>query len=280
MIDSRKLAAVWGAASVALLAMSGAALADGYEQYAAPPPPPDTGRQFTYSFNLAGTSDYVFRGYSQTGRDPTIQGGADIGYGILYLGAWASGVDFGDQIFGPATSGADAQVEIDWYGGITPTWGPATFDFGVLYYTYPGANDFAGELDYVELKAGVSGELYKNLSAGLLLYWSPEYSGETGSVWTLEGKAGYEFHKIAMFTPTIDGVLGWQTGDNAGWKTLFANGDDSYLYWNAGLALAVDNITFDFRYWDTDVSNSGGFCTGPVFQCDAAFVFTAKVAVP
>ncbi len=28
---------------------------------------------------------------------------------------------------------------MDWYGGIKPTWGPATFDFGVIYYTYPGA---------------------------------------------------------------------------------------------------------------------------------------------
>jgi uncharacterized protein (TIGR02001 family) len=281
MITSRKLAAVCGAASVALLACTGAAFADGYEEYAAPPPPPpDEGRKFTYSFNLAGTSDYIFRGFSQTGRDPTIQGGADIGYGMLYLGTWASGVDFGDQILGPAVSGADAQVEIDWYGGITPTWGPANFDFGVLYYTYPGANDFAGNLDYVELKAGVSGALHQNLTTGLVVYWSPDYSGETGSVWTLEGKAAYEFHKLAMFTPTIDGLIGYETGNNVNWKAVFANGSSSYVYWNAGLALAVDNITFDFRYWDTNISNSGGFCTGPLFQCDSAFVFTAKVAVP
>jgi hypothetical protein len=84
MMTSRKLAAIWGAASVALLACAGAASADGYEQYAAPPPPPDEGRKFTYSFSLAGTSDYVFRGYSQTARDPTIQGSADFGYGIVY----------------------------------------------------------------------------------------------------------------------------------------------------------------------------------------------------
>jgi uncharacterized protein (TIGR02001 family) len=282
MIDSRELAAVWGAASVAMLAMSSAAFA-GEDIYAAPPPPAETGRKFTYSFNLAGTSDYVFRGYSQTARHPTVQGGADVSYGILYLGGWASGLEFGDN---PAVSGSDAQVEIDWYGGITPTWGPATFDFGVIYYTYPGANDFAGELDYVELKAGVSGEILPKLTAGFTTFWSPEYTAETGSVWTLEGKAGYEFRKLAMFTPTIDGALGWQKGDNVNWKALFANGDSSYLYWNVGLALAVDNITFDMRYWDTNVSNSNAalgttnFCDGGVFQCDSAFVFTAKVAVP
>jgi uncharacterized protein (TIGR02001 family) len=278
MTDSRKLAALCGAASVALFSVSGAAVADGYEGYAPPPPPKEAGREFTYQFNLAATSDYIFRGFSQSGRDPVMQGGMDITYGIFYAGGWASGIDFG----GPPSTGAgeDAEVEIDWYAGVTPTWGPASFDFGVIYYSYPGAGDRGGELDYVELKAGISGNIHQNLSTGLTLYWSPEYTGETGSVWTLEGSAGYDFHKVWVFTPTINGVLGWQTGDDAAWKGVFANGDSSYLYWNAGLALAVEALTFDFRYWDTDVSNTGGFCTGAVFQCDSAFVFTASVALP
>jgi uncharacterized protein (TIGR02001 family) len=284
MIEFRKLAAVWGAASVALVTLSGAVLADGYEEYSAPPPPVEEGRKFTYSFNLAGTNDYIFRGYSQSARDPVPQGGADITYGMLYLGVWASGIDFGGSP--PTGLGEDAQVEIDWYGGITPTWGPATFNFGVIYYNYPGAGDFLTELDYVELKAGVSGTLHQNLTTGITVYWSPEYTAETGSVWTIEGAAGYEFHKVHIFTPSITGVLGYQTGDEAAWKALFANGDDNYLYWNAGLVLAVDNISFDFRYWDTNVSNSNAalgttnFCNGALFQCDGAFVFTAKVAVP
>lgn len=278
MIDLRKLAAACGAASMAILAVCGTAAADGYDEYAAPPPPADEGRKFTYSFNLAATNDYIFRGFSQSARDPVPQGGLDISWGMLYAGVWASGVDFGGTA--PGGTGSDAQTEIDWYGGITPTWGPASFDFGVIYYTYPAATDFAAELDYVELKAGVSGEIRDNLSTGLTVYWSPEYTAATGSVWTLEGSAGYEFQKIAVFTPTISGVLGYQTGDNAGWKAAFANGSGSYTYWNAGLELGVENLSFDFRYWDTNVSNAGGFCTGTIFQCDSAFAFTAKVAVP
>ena len=79
----------------------------------------------------ASTSDYVFRGISQNDNDPTIQGGIDLGYGILYAGVWASGINF-DAIVN------DADLEVDWYGGIKPTWGPATFDFGVIYYTLSG----------------------------------------------------------------------------------------------------------------------------------------------
>jgi uncharacterized protein (TIGR02001 family) len=276
MIDSRKLAAVWGAASVALMAWSSAALADGYEQYSAPPPPADEGRKFTYSFNLAGTSDYVFRGISQTDNDPTVQGGIDLGYGMFYVGWWASGLDF------DAFSN-DAQVEMDWYGGIKPTWRQVTFDFAALYYSYPGGSFVAPltgpDLNYWEFKAGASGEVFKNFSLGGVVYWSPDYFGETGSVWTLEGNAGYTFHSVGPFTPSITGVLGYQTGDHNAF--LAFNGYDNYWYWNAGLAAAVENITFDFRYWGTNASNAvSDTLTCINNYCDDRFVFSVKVAVP
>ena len=82
----------------------------------------------------------------------------------------------------------DAQVEIDWYGGIKPTWnsplGTMNLDFGVIYYSYPGANpDFARprRSDYVELKAGYSwSALHPSLVTGTTVYWSPDYTFETG----------------------------------------------------------------------------------------------------
>ena len=92
MTHTSKLAAVCGAVGLALIAISGSAAADGYE--VAAPAAADEGRKFTYSFNIGATSDYVFRGISQTDNDPTIQGGIDLGYGILYAGWWASGLDF------------------------------------------------------------------------------------------------------------------------------------------------------------------------------------------
>jgi uncharacterized protein (TIGR02001 family) len=276
MTDYRKLAAACGVASVALFAGPGAAVADGYETAAPPSPPQEEARKFTYSFNIGAVSDYVFRGISQNDNDPTLQGGVDFGYGILYAGWWASGIDF-------EAGFNDAQVEMDWYGGIKPTWGPATFDLGVIYYTYPGEDwifpVIAGpQLNYVELKAGVSGELVKNFATGLTVYWSPEYFAETESVWTFEGVAGYTLHQVGPFTPAITGTLGYQTGGDvySAW-----NGFNHYWYWNAGLALAVEKITFDFRYWGTDASNavSDQFtCIND--YCDSRFVFSAKVVLP
>jgi len=188
-MNAFKLACLSGAAGAALLALIGSAAADGYEQYAPPPPPVDEGRKFTYQFNIAGTSDYVFRGISQTDNDPTMQGGLDVSYGILYAGGWASGVDFGEPPYTPGI-GADAWAEIDWYGGVKPTWtsplGPMDLDFGVIYYTYPGASDFLTELDYVEFKAGYSwSPLHPKLTTGANVYYSPNYYGSTGPVWTI-----------------------------------------------------------------------------------------------
>ena len=274
MTDTRKLAAVCGAASLALLAFKGAAVADGYE-ICAPPPPVEEGRKFTYSFNIDGTSDYVFRGISQTDNDPTIQGGIDLGYGILYAGWWASGLDFD-------AANSTAETEMDWYGGIRPTWGPVTFDLGAIYYSYPGAGYTPGntgpDLNYVEVKGGISGNLHKDWAAGLNVYWSPDYFGETGSVWTIEGNTAYTLPKVSFFVPSISGVVGYQTGNSS--YSAF-NGFNNYWYWNAGLALAVDALTFDFRYWGTDASNATSDALTCVnHYCDGRFVFTAKVALP
>jgi uncharacterized protein (TIGR02001 family) len=249
--------------------MTGGALADGYEGSVKDAPKPE--REFTYSFGITGTSDYVFRGFTQTDNDPTIQGTINVGYGIFYAGAWGSGLDFGDAP--NPTLGEDAQIEIDWYAGIKPTWGILTFDFGVIYYTYPGAGDSAAELDYVELKAGVSGEVFKNLTAGATVYWSPDYTLETGETWVVEGALAYALPQIWIFSPTVSGLVGYLDYQEAA-------GLD-YTYWNAGLSLAVDKITFDLRYWDTDISAADSPCAlGGLGSCDERFVFSVSVALP
>jgi uncharacterized protein (TIGR02001 family) len=287
-MNALRLAAICGAAGMAIAALAGTAAADGYEQYSAPPPPPaDEGRKFTYSFNIGATSDYVFRGITQSDNDPVPQGGIDLGYGIIYAGAWASGVDFGGT--GVPGDGLDAQTEIDWYGGIKPTWNvphfntTVTFDFGGIYYTYPAATDFLAELNYFEFKAGYSwSALHPSLVTGSTVYYSPDYFAETGRVWTLETYAAWTLPQAWVFVPVINGLVGWQKGDSDAGYFVNVNGtDDEYYYWNAGLALTVEKITFDFRYWDTNIGGDAGgpFCAGENF-CDERFVFSAKVVLP
>lgn len=271
----RKTVAALSVVSAACLSLTAPAFAGGSVK----DEPVPAGREFTWSVNAGGTTDYVFRGVSQSAEDPVIQGGVDIGYGIFYAGAWASGIEFGQTAAGRNV----ATVEVDYYAGIKPVLGPLTFDLGVIYYTYPGARDGGPgepfEQDYVEIKGGVSGSPFAKASLGFNVFYSPEYTGKQGETWTLEGTAGYELPKVFIFTPTIGGTLGTVLGD-VGDGFVAANGKDEYLYWNVGLALAVDKLTLDFRYWDTDISDKNGFCSGPLFQCDERFVFSAKVTLP
>ena len=58
--------------------------------------------ELDFSVNAAITTDYVFRGVSQSAGQLTAQGGADVTYGIGYAGVWASGVDFGDSTLAPS----------------------------------------------------------------------------------------------------------------------------------------------------------------------------------
>jgi uncharacterized protein (TIGR02001 family) len=254
----------------------------------------DEPAKFTYSFNIGATTDYVFRGVSQNKDKPAIQGGIDLGYGIAYFGLWASNIDFGNN-FNAAGAVASQQVnaELDIYGGIKPVVGPATFDLGVIYYAYPGANDGGAarlqveKQEYVEFKAGVSGAFIPaipKLTMGATVFYSPEYQGKQGEVWTVEGTAAYEFPAIGPVTPTVSALIGGQFGD-AGTTTIgspllgkftLANGDDSLTYWNVGVTLAVEKFSFDFRYWNTDISDANKWCTGAYLTCDERFVFLGK----
>jgi uncharacterized protein (TIGR02001 family) len=224
---------------------------------------PAQAEELTLGASATFTTDYVFRGISQTSENPAVQASLDASYGIFYLGAWGSNVDFGGGPFGQDI----ANIEIDYYAGITPEWKGISFDIGGIYYTYPGAFDPDGEFDYFELKTGASYTFFEALTLGVTNYWSPEFTGELGEADALELSGEYAFSgKIFnFFTPSVSGLVGWQYIEDA----------DSYTYWNVGLTLGfMDNWSADVRYWDTDISG----CTSGVFSCDERVVGTISAS--
>jgi uncharacterized protein (TIGR02001 family) len=237
-----------------------------------------------FSGSVGGTTDYVFRGVSQTVEKPAGQATVDMTYKMFYAGIFLSNVDFTGNTPGPGVGVA----EIDLYVGVKFPVGRFEFDFGGIYYIYPGANDtFAltgfKELDYFEFKGGAKFKATDAFTLGAFAFFSPESTNKTGQVWTFEGSAEYVFPKFGMVTPSVSGLVGYQVGDDARYNLVIANGRDTYTYWNAGLGLAFgDNFSLDFRYWDTNIPNSAAgfssnFCKGPALQCDERFVATAKV---
>lgn len=217
-------------------------------------------REFEWSVTAYGTSDYIFRGLSLSGEDPVFQASIDASYGIWYAGVW--GTDLSDE----------GQVELDFYTGINPEVGPVTFDIGVIYYVYPWDNP--SDSNYVEFKLGAEYSPVKNLTLKPVFWYVPDQDNYTAS-YAIEGTASYELPAVGIFTPTVSGLYGYSEGEDD--PDYFATGVDSYSYWNAGLALAVEKFTFDFRYWDTDISTGIPAEDGLV---DERFVFTASVTLP
>src|SRR6185369_10088511 len=93
------------------------------------------------SFNVSLTSDYRYRGISQSRLKPALQGGADYAFASgFYVGTWGSTISWikdNGTIAGFDTG--SAPVEIDLYGGykgeIQKDFG---YDVGLLQYWYPG----------------------------------------------------------------------------------------------------------------------------------------------
>lgn len=90
--------------------------------------------EHTFSFNAAVTSDYRYRGISQSRLKPAISAGADYSHSSgLYVGTWLTSIKWVKD------AGGDAPMEWDVYGGYKGTAGPISYDVGVLRYQYPNA---------------------------------------------------------------------------------------------------------------------------------------------
>jgi uncharacterized protein (TIGR02001 family) len=248
-------------------------------------------REFKLTYNIGATTDYIFRGFSQTRRNPAVQGGVDATYGIAYAGIWASSVNWNtgvDAVGFPVR----ADVELDVYAGIKPVLksaiGDFTFDFGAIYYAYPGAGRESANPNYLELKAGVSKELWTNGTLTSNFFYSPEYQYKTGVVWTSETSFTQVLKAYGKLVPSVSALVGYQNGSKADYSISFANGEKKYLYWNAGATFTYDEKwSLDLRYWDTTLKDNNlngggpgiganGFCSGTVFQCTGRAVATVK----
>lgn len=86
------------------------------------------------AYNVALTSDYRFRGISQSRQDPALSAGADYTHNPtgLYLGTWLSTIKWTKD------AGGDGHTEIDLYGGKRgEIVKDVSYDVGVLTYYYP-----------------------------------------------------------------------------------------------------------------------------------------------
>ena len=116
--------------------------------------------------NVTLTTDYIWRGETQSNHDFAIQGGFDLASDSgFYAGIWASSVDFNDD--------SDSNVEVDFYGGFAGEFGPHIgFDIGVISYNYPDADDEGS--DFYEIYAGLDKHIGDKLHIHGMIYYDPD----------------------------------------------------------------------------------------------------------
>jgi uncharacterized protein (TIGR02001 family) len=189
--------------------------------------------EWTPSANVALTTDYVWRGVSQSDEDPAIQGGFDIGHSSGFAaGVWASNVDFDDA------SEDDADLELDIYASFSSEVNDKFgWDVGVIDYVYPGTSD---SLDWVEVWAGV----HWGPISGSINYSNDVFnSDETGIYYTVSAE-----HSLDMGIG-FHGSVGYYDFDS---KVTGQGNPNSYLDWSLGANYEYAGFGFDLTYFDTD----------------------------
>ena len=210
----------------------------------------------SFSAEVAGTTDYTFRGISQTNEGPAIQGSfgwsKDFTIGGQKFGAfasaWASNVDFDD--------GDNAHIEIDYSGGFSTEVSGVTLEAFAIYYNYPNS---ASELeyDYVEAGGGI-GYDFGVASVASQFYWSPDFFGGIGDAYYIAGDVSIPL----PFKLTLDGHVGHSFFDNSG--------STDYTDWSIAVTRSILGFDLSLAYVDTDLSESE--CGSE--NCDPRAVFT------
>jgi opacity protein-like surface antigen len=292
---------------VAAVALATPALAADMKVKAVPPPAPPS--PWDVAFGAGLSSEYIFRGISQSNHNPSVNAYFEPRYNVspylqLYAGVAGSSISFPNR----------AAAEIDGYGGIRPTFGPLALDFGGIVYWYPGGTCYNGsvapvfgvdciengylpingnvikkDLTFWEVYAKGTYTVNDQISFGGTAYYSPSVlnSGAKGTYVT--GGAKFAAPSAAMpegwglylsgeagkwFLGTSDAFYCTQVGV-PGCTAPFPNGIPykSYTTWNVGIAITKSVFTLDFRYFDTDMNK--GDCNA--FTSDNTARFTGDV---
>jgi len=208
--------------------------------------------EVTFSGNVALTTDYVYRGVSQTDEGAAIQGGFDLEHSSgFYAGVWASNLDFGD----------DADIEIDYYAGVAGEFSNKIgWDVGVLYYSYPDSSAAdTGDYDFTEVYGSLSYDFGPAALTGGLAH-SSDFFGDTGD--------------SLYATIDVDVPLPNDFALNLHYGNQDIDDLDDYSEWSLGLSKSLGGFDFALNYHDTDIDGDDAGAAATDKLSDDRFVFT------
>lgn len=204
--------------------------------------------QAELSANIGVTSNYIFRGLTQTDDQAAVQGGLDyVHESGIYVGTWASNVDFGDEFTG---------YEIDFWAGFAGAIEQLNYDIGYIYYAYP-AKSALDDSDF--------GEAYLNLIVDMLTVGVSYVTNTESAVREVFDDAVYYY--AALDLPVSEE---WSAGGTVGRQDFRSSAPASdYTHWQLALTRHTDFGDFTFAYDQTDLSGDDGDA-----RASATFVMT------
>jgi uncharacterized protein (TIGR02001 family) len=245
----------------AAVAAATLAAAPALAQETAPPAP------ITVSGSVSVLTDYRLRGISQTDKNAAVQGALTIAHESgFYIGTFAS------NLSGWGTFGG-SNMELDAIGGFKKTFGSATGDIGVTWYTYPGG---FSESDVVEFFGRLSGTVGPaSLTAGA--YYAPKQTslGNFSATSYSRGQRQDNLYLTGDGTVGIPGTpitakahIGYSNGNpglGPNGTSLAPTGE--YWDWSLGADVAVyKNLVFNVSYIDTDIGKRESAYLQPNFS--------------
>lgn len=208
----------------------------------------------TVSGSAAFTSDYLFRGVSQTSNNAAVQGAMTFTHTSgAYFSLWGSSI----------ASGAGG-LELDTLIGYGGKAGDMAYDVGVMRYNYPGANKASNgfDPDYDEVYGSVSMS-----GAKVGFNYSPDYYQESDAFMYLYASYGTEVAGM-----TVSGSLGINKFDSAAMMTqalalAATNKEDTYMDYKLAVSKTVGGVGVEGAYIGSDIDDAdcgGGLCDGRI----------------
>lgn len=194
------------------------------------------------SFNVSLTSEYRYRGMSQSRFQPALQGGVDYASPLgFYVGAWASTIKWIKD------AGGSARVEADLYGGYKREIAKGlSVDVGALGYLYPNH-----KLD----TSPNTLELYGALSFGPA---TVKYSHSTTNLFGTDDSKNSGYLEAAATFEVGGGVI---LTPHVGYQRVAHNSDLSYTDVSLGAGKDFAGFFVSATLVATDTKDEGGSYT-------------------
>lgn len=209
--------------------------------------------------NVGFVSDYLYRGISQAGGKPAVQGGIDYAHSSgFYIGAWGSSIswvsDYGGVSF--PRSASSASLELDTYLGFKNAFATDfNYDVGFLRYNYPGV--YASGVTKPD-----TNEIY-----GLIGWkWvTLKYSYALGDTFGISEAKGTSYIDLSA-SYTIEGpgvTLGAHYGEqkykgSTAAAAVTAGADPSYSDWKVSVSKDFSGYVVGLAYSDTNAKEGVG----------------------